>query len=74
MVLRQQILSEDALESLTNDSNITTVIFNDSELYVTNVENTVVPFISNIGLFLGYLILMSQINISLTFIVLFMIP
>ena len=74
MELRQQILSEDALESLTSDSNITTVIFNDSELYVTNVENTVVPFISNIGLFLGYLILMSQINISLTFIVLFMIP
>ncbi|WP_165212195.1 ABC transporter transmembrane domain-containing protein [Streptococcus tangpeifui] len=72
--IRKQILSENNIESLSDNSNITTVIFNDSELYVSNIENIVVTFISSIGLFMGYLIMLLRLNIQLTLPVLIVIP
>ncbi|MGV3019757.1 ABC transporter transmembrane domain-containing protein [Streptococcus thoraltensis] len=74
MSLRERVLSENVVNSLNDNSNITTVIFNDTELLVTNIENIVVSFISNICLFLGYLILMFQMSLTLTIVVVITIP
>lgn len=58
----------------SRQSKISTIIFNDTELYVNSLENILACLITNVGLFLGYLIFLFQINCTLTLVIILIIP
>ena len=73
--LRIDIFSERILIlEESSQSEVSTIIFNDMELYVNTLENVLTTFVSNIGLFIGYLLFLFRINFKLTFIILLIIP